>query len=98
MTAAGIVGVAAGVGAAGSGAWAAWLWYRASNVTSVPDWGPGGFEPVDPQIGQMMWTGALLNGAVTSSKLNARAARWTGAAVALTAIQTVAGILAAGIP
>ena len=78
MTIAGVLTAVSGVaaaGAAGTGFRAAWLWYRASLVRSTPDFGPNPSAPMDPQIGQMMWTGTLSQAAIKSGKLNARAAR-----------------------
>lgn len=86
--------VAAAVFAAATGLRAAWLWYRASKVTAKPDFGPTPFPPIDPSLGQMMWTGAILEAAAASGALNAQAARWTAIAVVLAAVQSLAGFLA----
>jgi hypothetical protein len=93
----GAIGFAAGLGAAGSSAWAAWLWYRASKVQVTPLWVAAGSEPADPQQSQQGWIVGLLTASTDSATLNARAARWTGAAVALTATRTIAGLLVSGI-
>lgn len=97
MTAASILTTASAIGALGAavtGLRAAWLWYRASKVTARPDFGPTQFEPVDPTLTQMVWTGAILKAARASSELNAQAAGWTVAAVIFAAIQSSASFLA----
>ena len=63
-----------------------------------PVWGPTGWEPVDPQQSQAGWTAGILTAGNESAVLNAHAALWTGAAVALTVVQSIAGILVTGIP
>lgn len=84
---------AAAVGATGAGLRAALLWWDASAVQPDPGWTFESPEPVIPELSQMAWTAAILRAAQDSGALNARAARWTAAAVVFAAIQSVAGFL-----
>lgn len=97
MTAVGIFTALSGfaaVGTAGTGWRAARLWLDASKVQPDPDWTVECPEPVISELSQMDWTVAMLGAGRDSGALNARAARWTAAAVILTAVQSAAGFLA----
>lgn len=100
MTAGSILTAIAGfaaAGAAGTGFRAAQLWLRASAVQPDPGWTFEHPEPVIPELSQMGWTVAILNAGRDSGALNARAARWTAAAVILAAVQSAAGFLASAL-
>lgn len=79
------------MGAAICGGRSAWLWYRASKVKVSPAWVKNGsVEPGDPGLGRAQWIAALLAAAQESATLNAKAACWTAAAVALTGFAAIA--------
>jgi len=66
---------------------AARLWYLSSQVKPVPE-GP---EPVVPEMRAMWWQSAQIKAAGLSADLNARAAKWTAAAVVFGTIASVSG-------
>ncbi|HEY1903040.1 MAG TPA: hypothetical protein VGG56_11435 [Terracidiphilus sp.] len=76
---------------------AAQYWLKASKVDVVPVWPDGPqalMEPVEPEQSQRGWITATIEAVKLSSDLNKRAARWTAAAVILSAVSSVLGALA----
>ena len=87
--------LAVALAAAWTGAWAAWLWYKASRVNVIPLWAVNGrMEPVDPQQATSEWIVAFLQTGQKASDLNRRAALWTAISVFLSGATTVAGMFA----
>jgi hypothetical protein len=80
--------------ALGTGAKAAYDWYRSSQVVIVPTWGfAGGAEPADALASQMGWLSGLVEAGQTVAALNKTAAVWTGATAVLSALASVTGAL-----
>jgi hypothetical protein len=81
---------------------AAYFWLKASEVPIDPGWNsgePGDMRPVQPADFEGMgilsgWNSATMTAFSASSALNARAAKWTAAAVILAGISSVVGALA----
>ncbi|MGJ4888855.1 hypothetical protein ACQR1Y_11705 [Bradyrhizobium sp. HKCCYLRH3099] len=71
---------------------AAWRWYEASQIQPTPNWR---VEPVIPALKQMSWDAATLEAFQKAGELNARAALWTAASVALSALSSITGWFAA---
>jgi len=68
----------------------AWYWYKASQVSAVPDWVEvGREEPADPMQLQLGWMNALMKASSDAAFLNRWGAIWTAGAVVLGAITTV---------
>jgi hypothetical protein len=74
-----------------TGLWAAWKWYRSSQVTPNPGWD---FEPVIESHKRLGWDVAMPNAFSDAGKLNANAAGWTAASVALGTVSNVLGYFA----
>jgi hypothetical protein len=81
------IAVIAALFALACGLRAARLWYQSSQVKPVPE-GP---EPVVPELRAMWWQSAQIEAADRSAELNARAAKWTAAAVVAGTIASVSG-------
>lgn len=78
------------VGTLISGLWAAWCWYKASNISVDPGWET---EPGDPLASQMDWTSGIIEAVLLSARLNKVAALWTAITVMLGAICSIMGNL-----
>ena len=83
-----------GLLSAGAGFVSVRYWYLSSVVKTLPLWArtPNAIEPLDPNTANAHWIVGVLESANKVSRLNRVAAAWTGAAVALSALSTVAGI------
>jgi hypothetical protein len=68
---------------------AAVYWYRSSRIAVQPGWN---IEPADEQLSQAGWTAGTLQAFADSGALNAKAALWTAASVALGSLSAVASI------
>lgn len=70
---------------------AAYYWWLASLVETMPMWGD--FEPVDPSLSQAGWIVGMMSAASESARRNQRAAVLTAVAVVLTTASGVLGLL-----
>lgn len=70
---------------------AAWDWYRASRVATVPVWGDR--EPLDVAASQAGWIAGLLQASMESARLNQRAAALTAVAVILSTGASLIGLI-----
>jgi hypothetical protein len=73
---------------------AAQYWLRASKVEIVPVWPDGAYglvEPGETEASQDGWIAGTIGAVAASSELNKSAARWTAAAVILSAVSSVFG-------
>lgn len=80
--------------AVGLGLRAALLSWRASTVSSFPDWGVGSSEPVDPERRRMALDAARFGAELQVGDLNQRAIRWTVASVLASALAGLTGVAA----
>ena len=77
-----------------SGLWAAWLWYKASEVKIVPLWARlGASEPADPETSRGHWIDGLIEAANLSASLNKLAALWTGISIGAASLSGFIGML-----
>jgi hypothetical protein len=77
--------------ALGFGLLAAWFWYLASKVETLPPWSaPGRIEPVIPEFSQSGWISGLLTAGQENARLNKLAAFWTAVSVAIRAASNFA--------
>jgi len=75
----------------GTGLRAAYLWLESAKIEVIPVWGHS--EPAETAASMMGWIAGQLNANTEVAKLNARAARWTAAAVMLSGVGGLLGIL-----
>jgi hypothetical protein len=76
----------------GTGLRAASLWYQSTKVEVVPSWASWGvIEPTDPNQATIGWIIGQWEADKEAAGLNARAAKWTAAAVILSGLASVAG-------
>jgi hypothetical protein len=80
--------IALAIAALVTGLIAAWKWRAASKIHPKPSWR---FEPVEPTLKHMGWDAATLEAFQKAGELNAAAALWTAASVALGAASSIAG-------
>lgn len=85
------VSVGLAVAAAVCGLIAARYWLRASKVPIRPTWDT---EPGEQDAAHQGWTFGMLQTSIDSANLNAKAARWTAAAVVLSVASVLVGTLA----
>ena len=76
----GITHVILAIVSAGSGLWAAYLWYRSSIIPIDP---AGGQDSGDIQMQDRAWLCATIQVVTETATLNKRAACWTAIAVLL---------------
>lgn len=77
-----------------TGLLAAWYWYKASRIQTVPKWGYSGEGHWAQVLAQHYWTNDLRESAAESARLNKIAALWTAVAVALNAFAALIAFLA----
>ncbi len=78
--------------ALGIGLRASLLWLDSTKIPVVPAWPNNGTtEPGDSELSMMGWIVGQLNANERVSKVNARAAKWTAAAVVVSGISGVLG-------
>ncbi|WP_158816551.1 hypothetical protein [Methylocapsa sp. S129] len=70
----------------GAGIRASLIWWNASKVENSPE-----IIPDDPVAGTMVWAESTKKAFEDAGKLNAQAAAWTAASVALNALGAIAG-------
>lgn len=76
--------------ACGSGLWAAREWFVASRIPVAPSWI---VEPGEVTASLQGWVAASMAASAQSSRLNARAAIWTGVSVALSGLLAVSSVV-----
>jgi hypothetical protein len=67
---------------------AAWIWRKASKVPINPE-----IVPDDPVYGTMVWAESTKTTFKKAGALNAKAAAWTAASVAINALAAVVGVV-----
>lgn len=85
-----IISVLLALLACGSGLWAAREWFVASRIPVVPSWI---VEPGEVTGSLQGWVATIMAASAQSSRLNARAAIWTGISVAFSGLAVVAGVV-----
>jgi hypothetical protein len=75
---------------AAAGLYAAYCWWVASTGKIEPGWE---VEPGEAESSQAGWTAGVMNSIVQSTKLNKRAAWWTGLAVLFGAVSSILSAL-----
>ena len=70
---------------------AAYYWLQASRVPIIPEWGP--IEPGDERYAHSGITAGIMKAFSESSKLNQKAALWTGVSVGLAAAAGLIGMM-----
>ena len=83
-----------GLLSAGAGFVSVRYWYFSSVIETLPLWTrtPNAMEPLDPNTANTRWIVGVVESANKVSRLNRVAAAWTGAAVALSTLSTIAGL------
>jgi hypothetical protein len=77
-----------------TGLLAAWYWYKASRIQTVPKWGYSGEGHWAQALGQHRWTEELITSTSESARLNKIAALWTAVAVMLNALAALIAFIA----
>lgn len=75
-----------------AGLLAAWYWYKASRIQTVPKWSYSGEASWAQAFGQHRWTEELIARTSESARLNKIAALWTAVTVALAGISSIAAV------
>lgn len=75
-----------------AGLLAAWYWYKASRIQTVPKWNYSGDASWAQAVGQHRWTEDLIARTSESARLNKIAAQWTAVTVALAGISSIAAV------